>query len=130
MAGEVLLVNPRRRCRRKKARATRRRRKARRNPFYAMNPRRRRRRVGRRRSSARRRRARRNPRLPILGNVNLNAIGGGAAGYLGARYGTGWLLSLMPQLAADPNTGPLVRIGVKAAVGILGNPMLLRMIPG
>ena len=130
MAGEVLLVNPRRRRRRKKARATtrKRRRRVRRNP-YVLNPRRRarRRRVGARRRS---RRVRRNPRLPVLGNVNMNAIVGGTVGYVGARYGTGWLLSVLPPtMASDPNTGPLVRIGAKALVGIVGIPMLLKMTP-
>jgi len=127
MAGEVLLINPRRRRRRRKARgaARKRRRRARRNPF-AINPRRRRRsrRVGRRH---RRARARRNPRIPLLGNVNINAIAAGAGGYIGTRYGTGWLLSVLPkEWMADPNTAPLWRIGVKALVGIVGLPMLAR----
>jgi hypothetical protein len=129
MAGEVLLINPRRRrARRKRARAGTRKRRAsrrRRNPF-AINPRRRRRRaVSRRRT--RRGRARRNPRLPLLGSVNITAIGAGAAGYIGSRYATGWLLSMVPPAwVADPNTAPLVRIGLKAAVGIIGLPMLAR----
>ena len=127
MAGEVLLINPRRRRgRRKKARATRRRtRVRRRNPFAAMNPRRRsRRRVARR---SRRGRARRNPRLPLLGNVNITAIGSGAAGYIGTRYATGWIMSMVPPAwVADPNTAPLVRIGLKALIGVVGLPMLAR----
>jgi hypothetical protein len=127
MAGEVLLINPRRRRRRKKARAAGRKRHARRrrNPF-AINPRRRRRRaVSRRRT--RRHRAHRNPRLPLIGNVNITAIGAGAAGYVGSRYATGWLLSMVPPAwVADPNTAPLVRIGIKAVVGLVGLPMLAR----
>jgi len=67
----------------------------------------------------------------LLGNVNIAAITGGAVGYIGTRYGTGWALSVIPpQWSADPNTAPLVRIGVKALVGIVGIPMLLRFIPG
>ena len=128
MAGEVLLVNRRRRSRsrRKKARSHRRRRAAaRRNPF-AYNPSRRRR--GRRARATRRRRAHRNPRLPLIGNVNLNGILGGTAGYLGTRYGAGWLMSLpaVSQMTADPNTGPWVRMGVKALVGLVGLPMIAK----
>ncbi len=128
MAGEVLLINTRYgRKRRTKARAHRRKRaRARHNPFeYAMN--RRRRRHVATRASRRRHRARRNPQIPLLGNVNFNAIGAGAAGYIGTRYGTGWLLSVLPR-TADPNTAPLVRIGVKAVIGIAGLPMLARML--
>lgn len=132
MAGEVLLINPRHRRRRKtrKARSHRRKRARVRRHSYAMNPRRRRRRVGRRLHARRgRRHARRNPRLPLLGSVNLNAIGAGAAGYIGTRYGTGWLLSVLPpQWSADPNTAPLVRIGAKAVVGLVGLPMLARVL--
>lgn len=97
----------------------------RRNPFAAMNPRRRsRRRVARR---SRRGRARRNPRLPLLGNVNITAIGSGAAGYIGTRYATGWIMSMVPPAwVADPNTAPLVRIGLKALIGVVGLPMLAR----
>jgi hypothetical protein len=129
MAGEVILVNPRRRRgRRKKARSSRRRRvRARRNPFVYNA--RRRRRGGRRRAVARRRsRARRNPRIPLLGSVNLNGILGGTAGYLGTRYGAGWLMSLpaVSGMTTDPNTGPWVRMGLKALVGLVGLPMLAK----
>jgi len=131
MAGEAILINPQhRRRRRKKARSHRRRRaRARRNPF-ALNPRRRRRRVhARRRARSGRRHARRNPRIPFLGQVNFNAIGAGAAGYIGTRYGTGFLLSVLPpEWSADPNTAPLVRIGAKAVVGLVGLPMLARLL--
>lgn len=129
MAGEVILVNPRRRrARRKKARSHRRRRaSARRNPF-AYNPRRRRRSSRRRAVSRRRRSARRNPRLPLIGSVNLPGILGGTAGYLGTRYGAGWLMSLpaVQQMTADPNSGPWVRMGIKAAVGLVGLPMIAK----
>jgi hypothetical protein len=128
MAGEAILINPRHRRRRRKTRARarthrRKRARARRNPF-AMNPRRRRRAVSHRRA---RRRAHRNPRIPLLGNVNMNAIGAGAAGYIGTRYATTWALSFLPpQWMADPNTAPLVRIGTKAVVGMVALPMLFK----
>jgi hypothetical protein len=134
MAGEVLLINPRRRRRRRKARVRNARRRSthrrrRRNPFI-LNAHRRRRRVGRRhrRVNARRhRRVRRNPRLPLLGNVNVGAIGAGAVGFVGTRYGTTWLLSMLPAAwQADPNTAPLVRIGTKAVIGLVALPMLAR----
>lgn len=126
MAGEVLLINPRRRRRRRKARThARKRTHRRRRHVLAMNPRRRRRRVGRRHS--RRARAHRNPRIPFLGSVNVTGIVAGGAGYIGTRYGTGWALSLLPpQWSADPNTAPMVRIGVKALVGLFGLPMLAK----
>ena len=130
MAGEVILVNARRRRgRRKKARSHRRKRaRARRNPFYALSRRRRRR--GRRRVGARRhRRAHRNPRLPLIGNVNLQAVGSGFLGYMGTRYGATWLGSMLPaELSADPNTAPLVRAGVKALVGLVALPMVAKML--
>lgn len=128
MAGEVLLINPRhRRRRRRKARGTHRRRRrrlsARRNPA---NPRRHRRRVyGRRRRHARRRhRVHRNPQL--FAGVNLVGIGIASVGYVGTRYATGWALSMLPpEWSKDPNTANLVRIGVKAGIGV-GLPILLR----
>jgi hypothetical protein len=132
MAGEALLINPRHRRRRKKARARarthrRKRARSRRNPYlFGANPRRRRRR-GRALHRRGRRRARRNPRIPFLGNVNFNAIGAGTAGYLGTRYGTGFLMSVLPpQWSADPNTAPLVRIGAKAVVGLVALPLLAK----
>mgnify|MGYP001613162863 CR=1 FL=1 len=74
-----------------------------------------------------RRHARRNPRIPFLGNVNFNAIGGATGGYLATRYGTGWIMSVLPpQWAADPNTAPMIRIAVKAVVGVVALPMLAR----
>lgn len=127
MAGEVILVNARRRKARKKVRSRRRRRtSARKNPF-AYNARRRRR-SGRRRVVRARRRARSNPRIPFLGTVNLNGILGGTGGYLATRYGAGWVLSLpaVSQMTADPNTGPWVRMGVKALVGLVGLPMIAK----
>jgi hypothetical protein len=131
MAGEVILVNARRRRgRRKRARASTRRRraKARRNPFLYNA--RRRRRSGRRRAVARRRsrRVHRNPRIPFLGSVNVNGIVGGTAGYLGTRYGAGWLMSLpaVSAMTADPNTGPWIRMALKAAVGLVGLPMIAK----
>ena len=122
MAGEVILVNARGRGRRKKARA-RRRGRARARVAVAIN----RRRPRRHRITARRR-AHRNPRIPFLGNVNINGILGGTGGYLGTRYGTGWLMSLAPQISADPNTAPWIRMGIKALVGLVGLPMLARML--
>lgn len=131
MAGEGLLINPRRKHRRRKARkarsARKRRRRVRANPF-AVSRRRRRRSSGRRRRVSARRH-RRNPRLPLLGNVNLQAIGAGAAGYIGTRYGTGFLLSVLPpEWQADPNTKPLIRIGAKAVVGLVLLPMVAKML--
>jgi hypothetical protein len=73
----------------------------------------------------------------LLGNVNIAAITGGAAGYIGTRYATGWVLSLLPAEWGKPAVGVLptdqqnlARIGVKALVGIVGVPMLLKFIPG
>jgi hypothetical protein len=128
MAGEVLLINPRRRRRRKKARAkarTHRRRRA--SASVAINRRRphRRRRINARRRG--RRRARINPRIPFLGNVNFNAIGGGFFGYLGTRYAATWALSMLPaQWQADPNTRPMFRIATKAVLGFVALPMLAK----
>lgn len=130
MAGEVLLINPRRRrrksrVRRARAHSPRRRRRARRNPFptaYAAMANRRRRR-GRRVHARKhsRRRAHRNPRLPFVGAINMglvrNAVSAGI-GFEGTRFGATWLMSVLPaQWSADPNTAPLVRFGVKAVVG-------------
>lgn len=133
MATEALLINPRRRrrSRRKKAKSTHRRKRARarRNPFALSRRPRRRRRARSTRSHARRRRAHRNPRLPLIGSVNLQAIGAGFAGYLGTRYGATWAQSFVPAtMTADPNTKTLVRIGIKAAIGFVALPMLARML--
>lgn len=129
---EGLLINPRhRRRRRKKAKSSHRRKRARSRRRVASNPVRRRRRSLRRRAHARRsrRRAHRNPRLPLFGNVNVAAIGASAAGYIGTRYGTGFLLSVLPpEWKADPNTGALVRIGAKAVVGLVLLPMAAKML--
>lgn len=130
MAGEVLLINPRRRRRRKKAKSSHRRKRSRvRRHAVAANPRRRRRSAHRRVHARRRRRMHRNPRIPLLGNVNVGAIGAGAAGYIGTRYGAGFLLGVLPpDWKADANTAPLLRIGAKAAVGLVLLPMLAKML--
>lgn len=128
MAGEVLLINPRRRRRRRKARASGRKRRAprRRRSMVAHNPRRRRRSGRRRAHRSHRRRVHRNPRLPLFGNVNVAGIAAGTAGYVGTRYGTGFLLSVLPAswTAANPN---LARIGAKAVVGLVALPMLANL---
>lgn len=129
MAGEVLLINPRRRRRRRKARASHKRRapRRRRRSMVAHNPRRRRRAGRAHRRSHRRRRVHRNPRLPLVGNVNIAGIAAGTAGYVGTRYGTGFLLSVLPAswTAANPN---LARIGAKAVVGLVALPMLANLL--
>lgn len=130
MAGEMLLVNPRRRrkSRRKKARASRRKSsRRRRRVLVAINPRRRRRRV--RNARRGRRRVHRNPRLPLIGNVDLNGIVAGGVGIGVTHYGTGALLNVLPkEWMADPNAAPWVRIGAKAGVGLVLLPMVAKMI--
>ena len=37
-------------------------------------------------------------------------------------------MSLAPQISADPNTAPWIRMGIKALVGLVGLPMLARML--
>jgi hypothetical protein len=136
MAGEVMLINPRRRGRHKRRRRSTRsharphRRKRRRVAAYA-NPRRKRR-VGRRhRRIGARRRHHRNPR--ILGGsfmgVNVGQALTGGLGFVGANLAAAHLMKFLPpQWTADPNTGNLVRIGSKAAVTI-GGAMLLKRTP-
>lgn len=44
----------------------------------------------------------------------------GTVGFVGTRYGTGFLMKMLPaEWSADPNTAPLVRIGAKLAVGVV-----------
>lgn len=127
MAAEAILINPRRRRRKKSRKATHRRKRARarRNPF-AMHTRKRRRRSSARARRSSRRRAHRNPRVPFIGSVNFNAIGAGTAGYIGTRYGAGFLMGVIPPewKAANP---ALVRIGAKAVVGLVALPMLAKL---
>jgi hypothetical protein len=131
MAGTALLINPRRRRRRKarKARSSRRRaRRVRRNPFAVA---RRRRRRGHRRAHARRgrRRAHRNPRLPLIGSVNFPAIGAGAAGYIATAWGGPQLFNMLPpDWKTNAQMTPLLRIGAKAAVGLVLLPMVAKMV--
>lgn len=127
MAGEVMLINPRRKHRRKKARRARRARThhRRRRGLFAANPRRR-----HRRARGRRVRRHRNPRAMRFFGVDLGAVGLATSGYFVTRYATGGLLGMLPaEWRADPNTAPLVRIGMKAAVGV-GLPMMLRPMIG
>lgn len=141
MAGEVLLINPRRRrARRRKSKVRARRPARRRRLFAAANPRRRRR-VGaraRRRIGARRRRHS-NPRArQLFGGsfmgVNIGQAVAGGIGFVGANLAAGQLLKALSPVdkpatwMADPNTANLVRIGLKAGVTI-GGVMLLRRSP-
>lgn len=133
---EGILINPRRRRgrRRKKARTHRRARSHRRRRVHALaNPHRRRRGSHRRSrvSSRRSRRVGRNPRIPFIGGVNIGQLAAGGLGYVGTRYATGAVLGFLPpQWSADPNTAPLVRIGVKAVVGLGVLPLIAGFIPG
>jgi len=114
-----MLINPRRRKhrRRKKARATRKRRyHATRNPA---NPHRRKRRHHRR---AKRRHNPRAARAFTFAGVNLGAIGLGAAGYIGAEIGAGYLAKLLPP---EWSAQPLSKTAIKAAVGF-GVPILAK----
>jgi hypothetical protein len=130
MAGEVLLINPRRRRgRRRKASRSHARKRAprRRRRLVASNPRRRRRVHARRHARRRGRRIHRNPRLPLIGSVNIGGIAAGTAGYVGTRYGTGFLLGVLPDSwkAANPD---IVRIGAKAVVGLVALPFLANLL--
>jgi hypothetical protein len=134
MAGEALLINPRRKRRRARRKKARRPRRARATLVARINRRRRPRRHRRINARRHRRRARSNPRLPLIGNVNLNAIGAGALGYIGTRYAAGFALTLLPpEWKAAAGTVPtdqqnLTRIGVKAVVGLGLLPMAARML--
>jgi len=129
MAGEFMVVNPRRRRRRRtasgrfvKGGGKRRRRRrtrlhARRNP---VNPRRR-----RRRSSHRRRSYRRNPGLRLMPGLDLGAAAITAVGVIGPRIAADQLAQFLPaDWTAGPNA-PVVKIGLRAAIGF-GVPMLAR----
>ena len=128
MAGEAILINPRHRRRRRKAKRARshrrKRARVRRNPFVRATRRRRRGRVRARRG----RRIRRNPRIPLLGNVNMQAIGAGAAGFIATKWGTGFLTGMLPAEWSAGAAAPLVKIGAKAVVGLVAIPMVLKMV--
>ncbi len=130
MAGEFAVINPRRRRHRRKrarARASRPRRHRRRRAV-AYNPRPRRR---HRRAFARRhhRRARRNPSFgggggsPVKHLTNGIGIGVGA---VATNVATGFISKFLP---AGMQTGPGY-LAVKAGVGLIALPMLLKFIPG
>jgi hypothetical protein len=122
MAGQLLVLNPRRK-RRKKARATTKRRRVRRARARVHNPHRRTRRRVRRIGARRRRRVvRHNPGGRLMG-VNLGQVAMIAGGGIAVEILADKLAAMLPaSWKADAN---LVRIGTKAAVGI-GAPMLLR----
>lgn len=127
MAGEYLVINPRRRRHRKARSHSRRRRRHRRvHNGLAMNPRRRRRSHRRRRHSGRRRHYARNPRL--FGAVNIGQIVSVGAGFIGTEFATPFITKLIPA-PADANTGKLLSLGIKAGVGVFAIPMLLKMTP-
>jgi hypothetical protein len=125
MAGEYLLVNPRR-----KRRARRKTRKTRKNPrrrhrIAYFRPRRRRRSARRRNPSRRRHHIRRNPAMRFMG-MDLGMIGWGAVGAVGGKLAGGFLYRMLPaEMKADTNTAPLLSLGASAAAGI-GVPMLLK----
>jgi hypothetical protein len=126
MAGEYLLVNPRRkRARRKRARVSGRKRShRRRRSAVAYNPRRRR---YARRHVRRHRRAHRNPRLgggAVMGNLTRGMTIG--AGAVATNIATGFISKWLP---ANLTSGPTLLI-VKAGVGLVALPMLLKMVPG
>jgi len=130
MAGEFMVVNPRhrrRRARRARGRVrTKRRRKLamRRNP----NPRRRRRRSYARRHLRRRSYAR-NPRGFNLGGIDVGAAALTAGGFVGSTIAANFISRSLPaEWSAGPNA-PLVRIGLKAAVGV-GLPLIARRFIG
>jgi hypothetical protein len=134
MAGEVMLINPRRRRRRKARRARShrparrvRRRRTARAVAYA-NPRRRRRaRRHARRHVARRRRHHVNPRiggLNVMG-LPLGQAGLGLVGFFGTNVAAAQLRKMLPpSWAMDEN---VTRLGIKAVVGI-GGTMVLRKV--
>lgn len=132
MAGEAVIWNPRRKkSRRKKStarRKTSRRRGVRSNPIMFNK----RRSSTRRRASSRRsgrRRVRRNPRTMRMGGFDLGGIAQVATGYVGARYGATWLLSVLPAAwRSDPKTQPLLRAAAKAVVGGIALPLVAGMI--
>jgi hypothetical protein len=123
MAGEVMLINPRRRRRKHtatKRRVRRVRRVRRHNPTMSRKRRtHRRRRVNARRHS--RRNVRRNPKL--LG-INVMQIAGFAGGAIVTEILASYLAKMIPaEWKLDANTS---RIGTKAVVGV-GLPMVLKM---
>lgn len=129
MAGQYLVLNPRRRRRRKHAtrrhRASTRRRRRRRNPIsYMLNPRRRRRRSFRR---ARRTHRRSNPGLGRLGLGGLDLMGAafGAAGYIGTNVAAGYVSGMLP---AQFQSG-WGKTAVKAGI-VIAAPLLLRRFIG
>lgn len=128
MAGEFLVVNPRGRRRRKRARSRARRRSThrRRRRTYAVNPRphvRRR----RRRHTRRHRRIRRNPGIGgggLMGKVTKGLTIG--AGAVATNVATNFIAKYLPP---EWQSGP-AKLGIKAGVGLIVLPTLLKFIPG
>lgn len=125
MAGTLTIVNPRRRRRARRAKARTRRRRRSSARAVAANPFRRRRRSSVRRAGRRRRRSS-NPRIGgnIVGTLTRGlSLGFGAVAANVAANGVNNLLG------ANALTGP-AKIAMKAAVGVIAVPMLLKFIPG
>lgn len=123
MAGEFMVINPRRKRRSKAKPARKRRRRARalHNPTH-----RRRRRSTRARVARRgRRRVHRNPRGLNLAGIDFGAAAMTAGGFIGADIGAGFIAKMLP---ANWQTGA-PRLALKAAVGI-GVPLVARRFIG
>lgn len=131
MAGEFVVINPRRRHRRRRARRNEPNRRRRYRRHYARrnepNPRRR-----RHRRRFHHRRLRHNPRgrgAQFMG-VNVGQIGMATVGYVGTRVLTGFALKFLPpDWSKDANTATLVRLGTKTVLGVVA-PLFLRRFIG
>lgn len=123
MAGEFMILNPRKRKRRATKKTKSRKRRTRRARAHAA-PKRRRRRIGARRHVARRR-VRSNPRGMHMAGVDFKSAGFMAGGFILSNIGTGYISKMLPA----GWQGPVARIGVKAVVGI-GGPLLLKRFIG
>jgi hypothetical protein len=111
MAGEFMVINPRRRRRKAKANTRKRRRRARahHNPTN-----RRRRRSTRARSHRRGRRVHSNPRGLNLAGIDFGAAAITAVAFIGSDVGAGFLTKMLP---ANWQGGP-TRLAVKVGIGI------------
>lgn len=134
MAGMLTVVNPRRRRKNAAKRShNRRRRRPRRHSLYAMNPRRHRR-LARRHNARRHHRRRRhhNPRIlgGVMGTLTKGlAIGAGAVAANVATNAVNYMLKGGAKGTGTEITGA-GKIALKAGIGIIALPMLLKFVPG